>query len=157
MWNWRAHGMSRLQPGGFLRSMSLWRDNLSGFRVEHSDGFVVHGQAGKVADGGVDEGGCGDEAVLLIAAPRKPAGEIVVIEQRHRGFAGGVVGDQDHRQADARIAEILGFEGDVEQELGLGGWLGFAVLRLFGSFAWTGLVLLGHFLVLLILLWRAGA
>ena len=122
--------------------MSLWRDDLPGFRVKHRDGFVVHRQAGEVTNGGVDEGGCGDEAVLFVAAPGKPAGEIVVFEQRYRGFAGGVIGDLDHREAEARIAEILGFKGDVEQELGLGCGLG--LLRLFRSLVLRGLVWLRH-------------
>ena len=109
----------------------LWTGQLFGFGVPNRRCFVVHGEASEETNGGVDKGRGGDEAVLFVAAPGKPAGEVEVVEQRDRGFAGGVVGDEDHWDTERRFTEVLGFECGVEQQFGLGGGLGFGVLDLF--------------------------
>lgn len=100
-----------------------------GFVIPNGDGFVIHGEAGEVTDGGVDERGSGYEAVLFVAAPGEPAFEVQVFDERDGGFVGGVVGDEDECKPEAWAAEVLRFEGRVEDELRLGG--GFGVWCLF--------------------------
>ena len=69
--------------------------------------------------------------MLFVAAPGEPAFEIEVVEKSDGGFVSWVVGDEDEGEAEAWVAEVLRFEGDFEDELGLGGGLGFGVLCLF--------------------------